>query len=157
MKKMLIYGLLVAAALLAPVRANDVGDLQPVRVVQVSKEAGNILLQTDTGDWGMGENITAALENLKATTPGILYLDTARYLLISEDVQNEISDLRKVMKGNVHLCLAEGAVLGEEIVPFLRSHGQLPQLKNWKAGASLPLLTMREKRWIFSKKSENNA
>ena len=156
MRKVL-YALLIAAAVLIPVKPNDVGALRPVKVVQLNRSAETFVLQTDTGDWGAGKSVAAALENLNATTPGILYLDTARYLLVSEDALDAVQELRDVMKGKVQLCMAESVELTEETAQFLQSHGQLPQLGAWEKGRPLPLLTMVEKRLIFSKKVENNA
>ena len=153
----LLYALLIAAVMLVPVKPNDVGALRPVKVVLLTRPAETFVLQTDTGDWGTGKSIAAALENLNATTPGILYLDTARYLLVSEDALDAVQELRDVMKGKVQLCMAESVELTEETAQFLQSHGQLPQLKTWEKGRPLPLLTMVEKRLIFSKKLENNA
>lgn len=147
----------MGAVLVAPVKGNDVGKLQPVQAVMASKERNQVVIQTDTGDRGEGKDVLAALENLKATTPATIYLDTAQYLLVTEDALEEVEALRGVLKKNVRICLAQGDVLEKDTARFLRVHGQLPQLKTWKVGQELPLLTTFEKRLIFSKNKENKA
>lgn len=154
MKRILLYAIILTAALFVPVKGNDIGRLRPVQAVLVYKEEENVVIQTDTEDTGVGETAKEALQNLEDTTPGIIYLDTARYLLVSEEALSEIEALRDALKPSVEMCLAEGDVLGENTALFLKVHGQLPQLKSWEKGADLPLLTTFENRLILAKKSE---
>ena len=154
MKRIVIYVLILAATLFAPVKGNDIGRLRPVQAALVYKENQNVVIQTDTEDTGVGQTAKEALQNLKDTTPGIIYLDTARYLLVAEEALPEIEPLRAELKPSVQMCLAEGAVLGADTALFLKVHGQLPQLKSWKEGVDLPLLTTFEKRLILTKKDE---
>ena len=72
----------------------------------------------------------------------------------AEEALPEIEPLRAELKPSVQMCLAEGAVLGADTALFLKVHGQLPQLKSWKEGVDLPLLTTFEKRLILTKKDE---
>ena len=156
MKRILLYVLVMAAALIVPVKSNDVGKLRPVQAVMVSREAGSVIIRTDTDDTGTGTDVLSALENLKATTPAVIYLDTAQFLLLTQDVLEEVQSLRAVMKKDVQVCLANGDVLREETAQFLRVHGQLPQLKTWEKGMDLPILTVMEKRLILEEKNEKN-
>ena len=50
MKRVVIYILALAAALLVPLRGTDVGKLQPVGLVQLYKEGETVVIVTDTGD-----------------------------------------------------------------------------------------------------------
>lgn len=154
MKRIILYCLILAAALLVPVKGNDVGRLRPVQVVLVKMDGQNVVIETDTQDKGMGETAESALQNLKDTTAGIIYLDTAKFLLVEHEALEQVEQLRDDLKPSVEICLAEGAVLGEDTAAFLRVHGQLPQLRSWEKDADLPLLTTFEKRLILSKKSE---
>ena len=72
MKRILLYVLVMAAALIVPVKSNDVGKLRPVQAVMVSREAGSVIIRTDTDDTGTGTDVLSALENLKATTPAVI-------------------------------------------------------------------------------------
>lgn len=157
MKRILLYIVILGAMLFTPVEASDVGKLLPVQVVAVYSEKGHYIMRTDTQDMGVGETVEQALENMKDTAPGIIYLDTAEFLLLEEQTLQAAEELRPMLRDSVRLCLVEGKIDPGETALFLSAHGQLPQLKTWKPGADLPVLTMREKRLIFSKKTENNA
>ena len=154
MKRLLLYLPILLAAFLIPVESNDVGELSPVCVVRLGKLGENILIQTDSGNIGIGDTPTSALQNLKDTTPGIVYLDTARYLLVEESALDEVAELKNALKPQVRICLAEGPVLGEETDAFLASKDILPRLEDWEKGAELPVLKVFEKRLILTKKSE---
>ena len=85
MKRVIIYSCILILLLFSPVAKLDVADLEPVEVVYLYKESGNTVLQTDTDAKGKGEDVLAALDDLRQTTSGVVYLDTARYLLIAPD------------------------------------------------------------------------
>ncbi len=157
MKRWLVYIAFLAAALLIPVQKTDVAKLRPVQVVYLDREDDKVILETDTGDRGIGGNALAALENLKATAPAVIYLDTAKYLLVTNEALADIEILRDHLKESVLLCIAEGEVMREETASYLAVHGQLSQLKQWEMGQPLPVLTELENRLILTKKFEKNA
>ena len=157
MKRIGIYLMLLAAALLAPVERADVAQLRPVEVVCVWRTETGITLQTDTMDIGQGSSVAAALEDLRATTPAIVYLDTADYLLIGDGAMEEAKALRQVLKSTVRLCAAHQEVPLEEVSQYLKVHGELPGFSQWESGAELPVLTVENERLKISKKSEISA
>ena len=79
MKRYLLYGLILAATLVMPVKRTDVGKLQPIQTVAVYLTDRGCSVQTDTGDIGVGETVAIAIENLERTTAGGAYLDTAEF------------------------------------------------------------------------------
>jgi len=93
LKRILIYCLLLIAVVLIPVERLDVGKLEPVQAVWAYRENGIIVLETDTEDKGSGETVEEALKDLEANCLGIIYLDTAQFLLVSEDLQEQIPGL----------------------------------------------------------------
>ena len=153
MKRVIIYIAALAAVWFAPVEGANIGTLHPVEAVLIYKEETKVVLQTDTGDVGKGSNAEEALEDLKKTTPGTSYLDTAEYLLLGENTETVAEELRTHLKGNVGLCAAEEGVDPAEAARFLEVHGALPQLQAWKQGADLPYLTRVEKRLKLSEKA----
>ncbi len=157
MKRILLYIAAFALALQMPVERVDIARLRPVQVVCLEREGERLVLQTDTGDTGSGTDVASALADLKATTPAVIYLDTAQYLLVSSDAEEAINDLRADLKKNVRICQVQGIIALEEVAAYLTVHGQLPQLKHWQAGQSLPILTGIENRLILTKKSEKSA
>ena len=84
MKRIPIYIILIALVFIAPVRRVDVGTLEPVEIIAVSKERGMTVVRTDTDDVGIGKSIEQALEDLKQTATGVVYLDTAEFLLLAK-------------------------------------------------------------------------
>lgn len=139
MKRICVYIGILALTLFAPVDRLDVAKLEPVEVVFLSREGDTVILATDTKAAGMGTTAMEALADLKQTTAGVVYLDTAEYLLVAEDAANEIDGLRSALKGDVKLCLGRDVQV-EEVAEYMEVHGKLPRLKDWKAGDPLPVL-----------------
>lgn len=157
MKRILLYIGILAALLAAPVERLDVGKLRPVQAVWVYKENEWLVIETDTGDIGIGETVGQALKNMEDTTSGVIYLDTADYLLLSEEAEDTAIELQKVLKPKTQMCYAESEIDIKEVGRFLAAHSRLPELKEWKKGQELPVITTFRKRLTFLKKVENNA
>ena len=150
MKRIGIYIVIMAILLLVPIKGADMGKLRPIEVVFVYRSGEQIVLETDMGDRGVGATGADALQNLKDTTPGIIYLDTAEYLLMTADAQEAVEQLRQDLHKSVRVCTAELGVDLELAAQFLPVHGDLPQLKGWQIGADLPYLTSVGKRLKLS-------
>ena len=157
MKRILCYIGILAAVLVWPVERLDVGKLCPVQVVSVYKKDNWVVIETDTEDIGFGATARQALENLEDTTSGVIYLDTAQYLLLSKDAEDAVEDLRDELKPSVQLCFTTQAVNLQEAAVFLATHGKLPELKAWKTGQELPVLSTFGKRLTFLKKVEKRS
>ena len=157
MKRILLYIVLLCLALVVPVARADVGKLCPIETVVVYKENDQAVIRTDTGDMGSGATAMQALRNMKDTANGIIYLDTARYLLIQEGAEEAAEELRQVLKGKVMVCLACGEIKPQDATKYLSVHGDLPRMNNWKQGQKLPVLMPFGKDEIILKKVENNA
>ncbi len=156
MKNIILYIGLLALVLLIPVDGIDVADLQPVQTVVLYREDEKITLATDTGDIGAGEDSLQALQELKATTPGIIYLDTADYLLVSEEVLAQVNALRDHLKSSVEIYCFRGQIDPKAVSKFLSVHGNGPKLKQWNEAMPLPVLTTENDRIIFLEKSKNS-
>ena len=149
MKRLLIYGLILGAVCLAPAKPLEIGKLLPVQVVAVYREDGQTVIRTDTGNVGKGANAAEALINIAQTADGILYLDTAQYLMMTEDAQNAVEQMRGELRRSVQLCRMDTTISPEEAGDFLSSHGELPRLKDWKPGGKLPVLGRQRESLIF--------
>ena len=157
MKRMVIYIGILASVLAVPIRPSNVGELLPVQVVAVYEEQGQTVLETDTGNRGVGENAVEALANMKAIALGNIYLDTAEYLLIGKNAQKGAEALRQVLKGTVQVCTLEEPADLSAAAQYLDVHGELPKLRAWKEGSELPVLRPLEDSFTFLKKVENSA
>lgn len=150
LKRIILYVLILGAVLLIPVERVDVAKLQPIEVIMIQRDRETVILQTDTGDMGTGADTIGALENMKATSPAVIYLDTAEFLLIGEGAEQDAQQLRQVLKKTVRVCRAEKTVDVKGVARYLTVHGKLPQLKQWEPRQSLPQITIEHERLKMS-------
>lgn len=151
MKRILIYIIVLIGVWFAPVEGANVGQLHPVELVMVTREDGQVVLTTDTGDMGQGGDGLSALENLKATATGTVYLDTAAFLLLAEGAETAAEQLRQHLKPTVRVCTAEPDADLVAAAKFLSAHGGLPRFKHWKQGDVLPRLQALDGRFLLIK------
>lgn len=128
----LIYLLILISLFSTPVEREDVAKLLPIRAVAVYMDGDAVVLETDTEHLGRGSDCLQALENLQATTPAVVYLDTAEFLLISPNATHCTEQLRSFLKPAVKVCVCEAAGKVEYTAEYLDVHGNLPKLKDWK-------------------------
>ena len=157
MKRILLYIVILGAVLAVPVRPANIGQLLPVQIVSVAKAGGNVILRTDFDNTGEGTTVKEALVDLKDKAAGMIYLDTAQYLLVEEELFSEIEELKEVLKPSIRICATEGVVDLTEAVAYLDVHGQLPKLKWWETGMELPVLSNVRNSLTFLKKVEKRA
>lgn len=140
MKRILFYIIILLAVTALPVHYQDVADLEPIRAVWVSAEEKTVILQADTGDRGRGETVEEALSQMKRESPGIVYLDTARILLISEGAEKHIPELQKVLKPSVRVCRWNGNGALSTAADFAQAHKTGVKLGEWTSAVKLPNL-----------------
>ena len=157
MRRILIYVAILAGVLVLPVQRQDVGKLHPVQVVSVYKEDRWVVMETDTEDKGYGSTAQLALQNLKDTSDGIVYLDTAEFLLLTKDTQDAAEELREALKPAVRLCLTAKPVDLPKAAKYLSTHSGLPSLSDGDRGEELPILSTFGDSLIFLKKVEKRA
>lgn len=125
--KWILYIVLFLGAVLMPEEATDVGKLIPVEVVAVSEDHGVVTIETDTGDWGRGGTIADAVRDMEAHASGVIYLDTAEYLIAEKGT--DLNRLRPYLKGDVRVCTGSNIPV-EEIADYLRIHKPVYRLKD---------------------------
>lgn len=89
MKKWLyLTAVLAAVGVLSrlPHPARDISRLEPVRAVYLYMEAGMLCIETDTGGFGSGADLTEATADLRAGADGEIFLDTAEFLILNPEV-----------------------------------------------------------------------
>ena len=99
-----------------------------------------MIVETNTEDTGIGTTIEEALRDLRETTAGSIYLDTAEYLIIDEECKELLPVLLHVVKPNARICERRGDVDVKLVGEFLREHTPERRLKNWKTGEKLQVL-----------------
>ena len=108
--KWTLYLAALLGAILIPIRRTDVGKLQPIEVIALSEKNGTVRLETDTEDSGEGYTIEEAVADLKQTTPGVVYLDIAEYLLLEPGCEEHLDELQVWLKGSTLVCMKEGTM-----------------------------------------------
>ena len=128
----ILYVVILSALFFAPLERMDVAKLLPIQAVAVYMEDGAVILETDTENKGRGDNVENALENLKEITPAVVYLDTAEFLLVSENAVSYLNELRDFLKPSVKVCVCEAVGQVKDAAKYLDVHGNLPKLRDWK-------------------------
>lgn len=117
-----ILGCLLVLYLLPGRRETEIGSLKPVEVLLVSIEENRICVATDTKDRGMGITLTAALEDMKATSSGKIFLETVSYVLVTEETRFLLEQLNRILRPGTLVLLAAGQVEPEQVAEFLAVH-----------------------------------
>lgn len=149
MKRLLIYLGIMAAVLAIPLERTDVADLRPVQTVALYKTASGYCIETDTKDAGSGKTVDDAIADLMATTPGVIYLDTADYFLVALGTEPAAEEMRKYLKSGVRICGVVGQGDLEQVSKFLTVQSGLRLFRKWKTGETLPVLDCRAERIKF--------
>lgn len=153
MKRWLRYGLwivLLAALGFAPFRGTDVAKLNPVELIRASKNGGYILVETDGGDFGVGEDAPSAFADLKQKAAGEIFLETADYLLIAPELSDQIFEFGKYLRPACAVCLEYGEADLEKAVAFLKTHKPETSILDIRGGETrYPSLMVWEERMLL--------
>jgi len=144
--KWLVYGAVIAASLLVPLERTDVGKLQPIELVAIYTDKNQVVLKTELGDMGAGRNVQDALEDMKQTVSGIIYLDTAEYLVVGPGGETYINQIREYLKDNVRICRTEGDPDLQTAAAYLDIHRPTIKLSQWSEEGEMELLTVENER-----------
>ena len=142
MKKFVLYLLIIVGILTIPVEKEDIGALEPIQAVWLSSDNTTVKLQTDTEDQGAGQTVAEALEDMKLHSHGIVYLDTAQFLLVSENAVDRIPELKQYLKDSVRICLWTGEGTVSDAAKYMQAHKNGIRLDRWNPGVSLPELPL---------------
>lgn len=142
MKRGILYLAVLSIMLLHPTERADLGKLKPVETVLIYEDRGQVVLETDTEDQGRGETPQMALRDMREKSSGIIYMDTADYLLVAEGAESWIPELGKLLKGKVRICMTEKEVDIGDAGSFLAVHKPGCTMETWSPDAKLQLLTV---------------
>lgn len=153
LKKTAIYAVLLAAAVLVPQEPVELGKLLPVETIYIYKEESRIVIETDTQDRGKGDTLSEAVADLENSAAGIIFLDTAEYLILDEEVRELLPKAGEYLKNSVRVCYAERGIDAEEATLFLSAHKPEIKLGEWAASADLQTLSAKEGRYVLTEKN----
>lgn len=131
----ILYIIILALLLFAPVESLDVAKLEPVQTVALYTDGSAIVLKTDTDNKGRGVTVDGAYADLEEKTPGVIYLDTAEYLLVTHDAAIHVDVLRKYLHSSVEICFWDGEGSITDAAQYLSVREDLPKLRDWQLPA----------------------
>lgn len=144
MKKLLYLAVAVAILTghsLAPFQGTDVGKLYPVEVLYIEKRNGQFEIWADSAVTGRGTTIADAVYDLHRVTPGNVFLETANYLLLSQNMEVKPEDFWDYLRPACLIYFCEEKPALESVAKLLESHPSGVTLLNWRNGAeNFPLL-----------------
>lgn len=147
---LLLCGLLLVCWL-SPEQGSDVGELQPVELLQVYRKGDEVIMSTDTGDVGTGTTLKAAWKNLKETTPGTIFLETADYLLLTIETEEMLSELSRLLRPAAEVCLVERPVNEQDAAAWLAAHPPGVSLRSVRYDEKpVPFLCLTEGRFTIA-------
>lgn len=135
-----LYALILVSLLFVPLHRVEIANLEPIKAVWMYMENSNIVLTTDTENKGSGVTVEMALSDMREKSPGILYLDTAQFLFVSDSAQKNIPAIGSFVKGNIRLCKWGGQGNIKTAVKYADSHNIGLKLSKWNDLSKLPEL-----------------
>ena len=129
--RMLLYIVILVLLFLAPVKRLDVAKLEPVQTVAIRFDGDMVIIETDTKNSGQGKSLSKAVDDLEQNTPGVIYLDTAQYLLLTEDATVYTRELEQYLYPSVKVSLWDGKGSVEQASEYLEIRQDLTILKRW--------------------------
>lgn len=149
LRRWIIY-LIVILVSSTSFRGTDIAKLAPVEVVWLSENDGEVYLETDTGDSGKGENVRAAYNNMKASAPGMIFLETADYLILQNGDEHLIAEIYDLLRPTCKVCSAQRIPDMETVASFLSAHKPDLVLRQYRVGQeALPALEEKDGRYYW--------
>lgn len=136
MKKWLyLAGALAAVGILArlPHPARDIFKLEPVRAVYLYPDGGRLCIETDTGDFGSGADLTEAAADLRANADGEIFLETAAFLILDPAVPPG-PELYTHLRPGCKVCYTDAAPDLAAAAEYLSVHPPETTLAHLRAG-----------------------
>lgn len=82
---LLVFLILTFAGQL-PFEIHDAAELTPIRTLQVEATGRGFILRGDGGQQGSGESFALAVEDLKSSSSGVAFLQTAQKIILSGNI-----------------------------------------------------------------------
>lgn len=155
MMKKAIFACLAAGCLLL-FRGNagkDLGNLQPVQLVQVTTCNGKVRIRTDTGSMGQGMTVPEAVEDLQQGADGTIFLETADFLLVTALTTRFLPDLSSYLRPGTEVARISSFVDGKTAAKYLSVHHPAATLRQAKADNLMENLHYREGKYELERET----
>ena len=151
MKTYIAVAAIVALLSVTPFRTTDISKLAPVEVVWLAEENGQILLMTDTEDVGRGADVMEALSDMRATSTGTIFLDTADYLIVEVGAEKFLDQVADILRPSCMLCQANQMPDLGEAADFFSVHKWDVTLRQWQnERIALPVFIEEERGFVWN-------
>lgn len=146
MRRWPVMAVALTLLMLLPRRGTEISDLKPVEVLFLYKDS-EYCVATDTDDLGRGATVEEALQDLKQSTAGNVYLNTAEYLILTRQTIDLLPEIQGTLRPSVKICLAEGPIELESVAAYLNAHP--PTRKIAEGEPELQRLRMEKGRYYL--------
>ena len=144
----LVFAAVISLMLLPRGQGVQFQKLLPAELVYIERQKDQICVYTDFGGLGKGRTLSDALDDLRETASGEVFLDTVEYILLTEETRKEIPELRNHFRLSSAVMLATGSLEMEGLVQFLSAHRPEVSLKDYLTGMPrLPRIMSSEGRY----------
>ena len=116
------YTSILIILIFVPLKRIEIAYLKPIEAIWMYKFDKCVVLMTDTGDVGEGIDVVDALQNMKVKSSGIIYLDTARYIFISESAAEQVSDIKNLVRNSAKVCKWNGEGSIATALEYAKAH-----------------------------------
>ena len=141
---------LLLAFLLPESRRTDISRLCPVEMLYIYMDGQKFVAAADTGSWGSGDTWQEAFADLENTTPGVIFLDTTEYLLITEEVEPWLAEMNQRLRPSIKVVVMNGEPQWENLSAWLRSRNAGTTLWKCEEGlATVPNVIVDEGRYYI--------
>lgn len=107
---------------LLPSRGKEMGEIMPAAVLEVTAAEDKVLVRTDDGNQGAGENLIDAIQDMQDNATGYILLDTLEYILIDEKRSDILKDAENVLRPSIKVCSMRGSEDLKKTAEWLSVH-----------------------------------
>lgn len=105
-----------------PHPATDIGKLEPVSTVLLTRTESGIRVETDSGAWGEGVTLHNAVDQLKTAASKEIFLETADKILLHGDMTGYWEEIFGLFRPSCQLCRVIGQPDLKEAGEYLSLH-----------------------------------
>lgn len=120
--KRLLALLLAVVLLRVEHTALDITRLEPVELLAVTAEDGLLCIRTDTGSMGEGTDLDSALQDLHSRADGIVFPDTADYLVVDDAGAQLLPQLSRILRPACRVYRGEVGTDLKSVASWLKQH-----------------------------------
>lgn len=132
MKRWTLYAIALTLLGLSPQRGLDIGKLSPVETVWLGAQNGQIVIQTDDGNFGRGPDVQKAMQTLRDSSPAVIFLETADYLIVEQGQESLLEQVYAYFRPSCMICTAANTPDLQKATEFLQIHEPQSNLRQWR-------------------------